>query len=729
MAYESLYRRYRPRRFSEVRGQADVVRALSNAVREDRVGHAYLLSGPRGTGKTSTARILAKALNCTDLIDGEPCCACDSCLAIESGTSYDLQELDAASNNGVDAMRDLIGKAALGSPGRTKVYILDEVHMLSTGASNALLKTLEEPPGHVVFVLATTDPHKVLPTIRSRTQHFEMHLLPAEELSELVRWVISDAELDVDEDAIAYALAAGGGSARDTLSALDQVVAAGGVLDRGDQVDDLVDALATADTGAALTAMAGSVQRGHDPRVVGEALLARMRDVFLYRMGDPLDHLPEAVRSQIITWSEQFSDRACTQSLEAVGDALRDMRQAPDARIPLEVALVRLTRPRSDTSLDALVHRIEQLERGVNASAGSASLQPVETRDRRPPKSDTITGPDSDSGTSTSTSTTKAAASTTPSTTPSTRPSTTSTAAPTDSNPDSSSSELGHGGGRLDAARALLAEKSSQRTDNTRPAPSTSPAADRPRARDTQPPPPLPGSGSTPPATNAPNRQSTPPPDPGRPDNSRPVAAGSDGPPAGDAQPENSTRSEKSSPAQSTSNLPSREELTVAWADAILPTLGGLTKAMYSVGRFTDSSGSKAVFAVPNAVHREKSEQKRPEVEAALERHFGRPVPLDLVIDKGEPSPLDGHDLGHDADHGGGSSPPPVHDLSDSQTHDRLTHDRQTQNRRSRSSQPIDDPYDEEIGNIADLADAPADDRTTVERVIEAFPGAEVVDP
>ena len=169
MAYQSLYRSYRPRRFSEVRGQDHVVRALRNAVRDGRVGHAYLFSGPRGTGKTSTARILAKALNCENLQDGEPDCTCESCLAIEAGTSYDLQELDAASNNGVEAVRDLIGKVALGSPGRTKVYILDEVHMLSTAASNALLKTLEEPPGHVVFVLATTDPHKVLPTIRSRT--------------------------------------------------------------------------------------------------------------------------------------------------------------------------------------------------------------------------------------------------------------------------------------------------------------------------------------------------------------------------------------------------------------------------------------------------------------------------------------------------------------------------------------------------------------------------------
>ncbi|MEZ5177121.1 MAG: AAA family ATPase [Acidimicrobiales bacterium] len=147
-------------------------------------GHAYLFSGPRGTGKTSTARILAKALNCEHLQDGEPDGTCESCLAIDAGTSYDVQELDAASNNGVNDVRELIGRVSLGSPGRTKVYILDEVHMLTAQASAALLKTLEEPPPHVVFVLATTDPQKVLPTIRSRTQHFDFHLLSVEELTE-----------------------------------------------------------------------------------------------------------------------------------------------------------------------------------------------------------------------------------------------------------------------------------------------------------------------------------------------------------------------------------------------------------------------------------------------------------------------------------------------------------------------------------------------------------------
>ena len=186
VAHQSLYRRYRSQKFSELRGQAHITTALRTAVAEGRQSHAYLFSGPRGTGKTSTARILAKALNCDNLVDGEPCGTCESCVAIEQGKSFDLHELDAASHNKVDDIRDLISKVHLGSPGRTKVYILDEVHMLSAGAENALLKTLEEPPEHVVFVLATTEPHKVVPTIRSRTQHFEFHLLPADELADHV---------------------------------------------------------------------------------------------------------------------------------------------------------------------------------------------------------------------------------------------------------------------------------------------------------------------------------------------------------------------------------------------------------------------------------------------------------------------------------------------------------------------------------------------------------------
>ncbi len=382
MAHQSLYRRYRPQRFSEVRGQEGVVGALRSAVADDRVGHAYLFSGPRGTGKTSTARILAKALNCEALVDGEPCGTCDSCVAIQAGTSYDLQELDAASNNKVEDVRSLIERVALGSPGRTKVYILDEVHMLSTGASNALLKTLEEPPDHVVFVLATTDPQKVLPTIRSRTQHFEFHLLPAEELGDHVRWVISDAGLAVDDAAVERVLRAGGGSARDTLSALDQA-AAGGVSDDADHVEALAEAVVALDTAAALTAVASATIAGRDPRVLGEGLLAHLRDVFLQRMGGPTSHLSDVARARVEGWAARVSDRSITRALEEVGEALLAMRQAPDARIPLEVALVRITRSAPTAGgdgLDDLVARVERLERG-GVAAGAA---PAPARRSRP---------------------------------------------------------------------------------------------------------------------------------------------------------------------------------------------------------------------------------------------------------------------------------------------------------------------------------------------------------
>ena len=369
MQYTSLYRRYRPRRFSEIRGQDHVVAALRNAVKEDRVHHAYLLSGPRGTGKTTAARILAKVLNCDKPLEGEPCCACDSCLSIDAGNSFDLHELDAASNNKVDDMRDLLGKVALGTPGRTKVYLLDEVHMLTSGAENALLKTLEEPPDHVIFILATTEPHKVVETIRSRSQHLELKLLSKEELESLVEDVATDAELDVDTDGKIHAVRSGRGSARDTLSALDRVVS-GGIISDDETVHNLLDALAEKNSSKALGAVSEGISRGREPRVIAEELLGALRTAFLLKMGVPSEEIGEEEINHSLSFSDQVNPGLITKALEVLGVALVDMRRAPDPRVDLEVALVRLTREEGQQSnelIETLTARIEELERQLSS--------------------------------------------------------------------------------------------------------------------------------------------------------------------------------------------------------------------------------------------------------------------------------------------------------------------------------------------------------------------------
>ncbi|HEX9547394.1 MAG TPA: DNA polymerase III subunit gamma/tau, partial [Acidimicrobiales bacterium] len=273
VVYQSLYRRFRPQRFDEVKGQDHVSRSLRNAVREGRVAHAYLFSGPRGTGKTSTARILAMALNCEHPEDGEPDGTCPSCLDIRRGASVDVQELDAASNRRIDEMRDLLSRVALGTRGRWKVYIIDEVHQLTADAASALLKTLEEPPGHVVFVLATTDPQKVLPTIRSRTIHFEFRLLGSDALGGLVREINDKAGLGLAPEAIDQVVRRGHGSARDALTVLDQVAAAGGVEDESDVVVEIVEGLADRDAGGVLSAVAAAMAAGRDARRVGAELV------------------------------------------------------------------------------------------------------------------------------------------------------------------------------------------------------------------------------------------------------------------------------------------------------------------------------------------------------------------------------------------------------------------------------------------------------------------------
>jgi DNA polymerase III subunit gamma/tau len=366
MATQSLYRRYRPRRFAELKGQEHVVRALRNAVANDRGGQAYLFSGPRGTGKTSAARILAKVLNCANPNEGEPCCECDSCLAIERGASFDVLELDAASNNGVDNIRELIERASMGNPGRHRVFILDEVHMLSAGAEAALLKTLEEPPPHVVFVLATTDPQKVSDTIRSRTQHLQFRLLAAKELEDHVRWVVQDAKLEVSADAIRQVVEQGAGSARDTLSALELVVAGGGEAEVFVRPEDVIESLITHDAAAVLTQVGAAMQRGHDPKAFTEQIVRFLREMFLSSMAPQLVQLADDHAKVAADMTARYGVASVVRAIEVLGEALVDIRRAPDPRLVLEVTLVRLASNVIANDTASLLARVERLESGSN---------------------------------------------------------------------------------------------------------------------------------------------------------------------------------------------------------------------------------------------------------------------------------------------------------------------------------------------------------------------------
>src|SRR5215813_11903447 len=396
----ALYRKYRPATFAEVKGQEHVTEPLRQALRNGRVHHAYLFSGPRGCGKTSSARILARSLNCEQGPTPDPCGVCASCVAlVPAGPgSIDVIEIDAASHGGVDDARDLGERAFYAPvPGRSKIYISDEAHMVTREGFNALLKLVEEPPPHLKFVFATTEPEKVIATIKSRTHHYPFRLVPPAVLRELLDDILRSEEISYEPSVLPVVIRAGAGSARDTLSVLDQLIAgadeSGLRYDRAiallgytddTLLDEMAEAFAASDGAAVFLAIDHVVEAGHDPRRFAMDLLDRLRDLIVLAAvpGAGASGLLDAPADRLERMAEQagrFGQAELTRAAETISNGLVEMRGATSPRLLLELMCAQVLLPaaagRSEPSVEGdgagLAARVERLERELAARGGN----------------------------------------------------------------------------------------------------------------------------------------------------------------------------------------------------------------------------------------------------------------------------------------------------------------------------------------------------------------------
>ncbi|WP_139651961.1 DNA polymerase III subunit gamma/tau [Raoultibacter phocaeensis] len=396
---EALYRKYRPQIFEDVVGQEHIERTIKNAIEQDKVSHAYLFTGPRGTGKTTTARLLAKALLCDKGPTAEPDGTCDNCLEIANGTHPDVYELDAASRTGVENVREeIIGRVQFApTRGRSKVYIIDEVHMLSTAAFNALLKTLEEPPSHVVFILCTTDPQKVPETIHSRCQRFDFRRISSEAIVSRLGAICVAEDVEFEGDALDLIAYRAEGGMRNALTSLEQVIAFGegkvtlanaerllGSLDTNDMAE-IVRFIGSRDIASCFTWTSEYIETGADLAQFTRDLAEHIRNMYVLALAgtDTVLEVSEATRRELVSEMELFGPDRLARLLGVLGDLSAELRTSTNPRLSFEIALTRMVRPDSDLTLESLAERIEALESGYSAVshvvAASPQAQPSAT--------------------------------------------------------------------------------------------------------------------------------------------------------------------------------------------------------------------------------------------------------------------------------------------------------------------------------------------------------------